>query len=66
MTIKELAKELDVIKNNHLKHMAEDIDKVEKKIEKMDNRVWAILILLVGAVVLPAVVNFIRSANISG
>jgi hypothetical protein len=66
MTIKELAKELEVIKNNHLKHMAEDIDKVEKKLEKMDARVWAILLLLVGAVVLPAVVNFIRSANISG
>ena len=61
MTLKELAKELDVIKNNHLKHMAEDIDKVEKKIEKMDSRVWAILILLVGAVVLPAVVNFIST-----
>ena len=61
MTLKELAKELDVIKNNHLKHMAEDIDKVEKKIEKMDSRVWAILILLVGAVVLPAVVNFVST-----
>ena len=61
MTLKELAKELDVIKNNHLKHMAEDIDKVEKKIEKMDSRVWAILILLVGAVVLPAIVNFVST-----
>ena len=60
MTLKELAKELELIKNNHLAHMAEDIDKVEKKIEKMDSRVWAILILLVGAVVLPAVVEFIR------
>jgi hypothetical protein len=61
MTLKELAKELDIIKNNHLKHMSEDIDKVEKKIEKMDARVWAILLLLVGAVVLPAVVNFVRT-----
>jgi hypothetical protein len=63
MTLKELAKELDIIKNNHLAHMAEDIDKVEKKIEKMDARVWAILLLLVGAVVLPAVVNFIKTFN---
>jgi hypothetical protein len=60
MTLKELAKELELIKNNHLAHMAEDIDKVEKKIEKMDSRVWAILILLVGAVVLPAVVEFVK------
>lgn len=59
MTIKELAAEIETIKNNHLKHMQEDIDNVEKKLEKMDTRVWAILILLVSAVVLPAVVNFL-------
>jgi hypothetical protein len=41
--------------------MQQDIDNIEKKIEKMDSRVWAILILLVGAVVLPAVVNFITT-----
>ena len=39
MTLKELAAELNIIKNNHLKHMADDIDRVEKKVEKMDNRV---------------------------
>ncbi len=61
MTLKELAAELNIIKNNHLKHMADDIDRVEKKVEKMDNRVWAILIILVGAVVIPSIVTFIRS-----
>ena len=60
-TIKELAKEIELIKSNHLAHMAEDIDKMDKKIEKMDTRVWAILILLVTAVVLPAVVAFIQA-----
>jgi hypothetical protein len=60
MTIKELAKEIEVIKNNHLAHMAQDIDRIETKVEKMDNRVWAILILLVVAVVLPAVVDFVQ------
>jgi hypothetical protein len=61
MTIKELAKEIEVIKNNHLAHMAQDIDRIETKVEKMDNRVWAILILLVVAVVLPAVVGFVQN-----
>jgi hypothetical protein len=61
MTIKELAKEIELIKSNHLAHMAEDIDRIEKKVEKMDTRVWAILILLVSAVVLPAVIAFIQS-----
>ena len=60
MTLKELAKEIETIKNNHLVHLAEDVDRVEKKVEKMDNRVWAILILLVGAVVLPALVEFVK------
>jgi hypothetical protein len=60
MTLNELAKEIDTIKNNHLAHMAEDIDRIEKKVEKMDSRVWAILLLLVGAVVLPALVEFVK------
>ena len=41
--------------------MAEDIDRVENKVEKMDTRVWAILLLLVGAVVLPAIVEFVKN-----
>jgi hypothetical protein len=61
MTLKELAAEVKTIKDNHLAHMQQDIDNIEKRLEKMDNRVWAILILLVGAVVLPAVVNFIST-----
>lgn len=61
MTIKELAKEIELIKSNHLAHMAEDIDRVESKVDKIDTRVWAILILLVSAVVLPAVIAFIQS-----
>ena len=60
MTLKDLAREIDLIKNNHLAHMAQDIDRIEKKVEKMDARVWAILLLLVGAVVLPAVVSFVQ------
>jgi hypothetical protein len=60
MTLKELAKEIDLIKNNHLAHMAEDIDHIEKRVEKMDGRVWAILIILVSAVVIPEIVNLIK------
>ena len=60
MTLKDLAREIDLIKSNHLAHMAEDIDRIEKKVEKMDARVWAILLLLVGAVVLPAIVEFVQ------
>lgn len=60
MTLKQLTEIVINIRDNHLEHMKEDIDRVEKKVEKMDARVWAILILLVSAVVIPAVVNFIQ------
>lgn len=62
MTLKELTEVVVQIRDNHLQHMKEDIDRVESKMEKMDNRVWAILILLVGAVVIPAIVHMIRTA----
>jgi hypothetical protein len=60
MTLKELAKEIELIKTNHLAHMAEDIDSIERRVEKMDNRVWAILIILVSAVVIPELINLIK------
>jgi hypothetical protein len=61
MTLKELAAEIKLIKENHLAHMAADIDKMEKKLDKMDTRLWAIILLLLGAVVLPAVVSFVKT-----
>lgn len=31
------------IKNNHLKHIEKSMDNMDRKIEKLDTRVWAIL-----------------------
>ncbi len=61
MTLKELTQLVENIRDNHLVHLKEDVDRVEKKMEKMDNRVWAILIILVSAVVIPQVIDFIKS-----
>lgn len=52
MNLKDLAKEIEIIKNNHLAHIAEDIDKIDKRVEKMDNRLWAIIVLLIGGVLI--------------
>jgi uncharacterized protein Yka (UPF0111/DUF47 family) len=60
-TMKELAKEIELIKTNHLAHMAEDIDRVESKVDKIDNRIWAILIILCGATFVPILVEFATS-----
>jgi uncharacterized protein Yka (UPF0111/DUF47 family) len=61
MTVKELAQEIKVIKENHLAHMAQDIDRVESKVDKIDARIWAILIILCGATFLPILVEFATS-----
>jgi hypothetical protein len=50
-TIKELDAKIENIKNNHLAHMAEDIDRIEVKVDKMDNRLWAVLLLIIASVV---------------
>jgi hypothetical protein len=61
-TLKELAREIEIIKNNHLAHMAEDIDRVEGKVDKIDNRIWAILIILCGATFVPMILAFIKTS----
>lgn len=60
MTLKELAKEIEIIKNNHLVHMSQDIDKLDRKVSSMDNRLWWILAILVGATIVPVIGNFIQ------
>jgi hypothetical protein len=60
MTLKELAKEIEIIKTNHLAHMAEDIDRIERKVEKIDARIWAILIILCGATFMPMIIEFAK------
>ena len=60
MTLKELAQEIQTIKENHLAHMAEDIDRVEGKVDKIDNRIWAILIILCGATFVPMILEFLK------
>ena len=63
MTIKELAQEIKTIKENPLAHMAEDIDRVESKVDKIDNRIWAILIILCGATFIPVLLELVKNIN---
>ena len=39
--------DITTIKDNHLKHMADDIDSIENKMDKLDNRIYAILFAIV-------------------
>ena len=62
VTTQQLANEIDVIKRNHLHHMAQDIDEVKEdlkdtrkefnsKLDRLDNRIWWILGLTVTTLV---------------
>jgi len=62
VTTQQLANEIDVIKNNHLQHMAQDIDELKEdlkdtrkefngKLDRLDNRIWWILGLTVTTLV---------------
>lgn len=57
MTLKELTQLVLEIRDNHLDHMKQDIDKLDKKVDKMDARLWWILAILVGATLIPVITN---------
>lgn len=38
-----ISKDVKQIRDNHLVHMAQDIDRIENKIDKVDNRLWIVL-----------------------
>ena len=44
---KIIRSDISTIKNNHLSHMQEDIDRIESKLDKLDTRVWSILFAIV-------------------
>ena len=44
-----IKKDIHEIKTNHLAHLSEDIKKIDKKVEKIDLRLWGIMMLIVGS-----------------
>lgn len=45
-----IERDLETIKNNHLFHLEQDVSRLRQTIDKMDTRMWAILILLVSSI----------------
>ena len=52
LDIREIKNDIHIIKTNHLHHIEKDMARMDKTVERMDTKVWAILILLVSSVVL--------------
>jgi hypothetical protein len=44
---KIIRSDINQLKNNHLKHIEKSMDNMDKRIEKLDTRVWAILFSIV-------------------
>lgn len=52
MMLKVLERDISTIKDNHLAHMEKDMAGMNKKIEKIDARIWWVLGLLVASGIL--------------
>lgn len=50
--IKDIKHSIDVIKNNHLHHIEKDMEKQSRIMDKMDTRLWFVVVLLIGATVI--------------
>ena len=55
--IENIKQDIHTIKTNHLYHIEKDMVKQSKAIEKIDTRIWAVLIILVVSTVIGVVKN---------
>lgn len=53
----EIKTDLKIIKDNHLHHIEKDMERQTKIIEKLDNRIWWVLGLLVVSTVIGMIQN---------
>ena len=49
--IKIIKKDIEMIRDNHLVHLQQDVRRVENKVDKIDMRIWGILILIVASTI---------------
>ena len=49
--IREIKTDIKIIRDNHLKHIEKDMEKQTKIIDKLDNRLWWVLGLLIASTV---------------
>ena len=45
--VENIEKDIEIIKNNHLSHIEASMERMEKSMEKMDTRMWAIVFLII-------------------
>lgn len=60
MNSKELEQELREIKTNHLAHISADIDRINRKVDALDARLWWVLAILITATLIPWIERAIK------
>jgi len=62
--IEIIREHIDIIKNNHLHHIEKDmagvnerITKLDSKIDRIDDRQWTIILLIIGSILLPLLIG---------
>ena len=71
LEINDIKSDIDVIKNNHLHHIEKDIFEIKTEIKEhrsevntaisgLTNKVWYVLILLVGATIVSGVAGLLK------
>jgi hypothetical protein len=50
---------IHTIETNHLAHIQDSVENLENRVEKIDNRVWAILIAIIVTGVIPILLEYI-------
>lgn len=59
MTLKELTAVVLEIRDNHLEHMKQDIDKIDEKVSKIDERLWGIALLIMASIAAPIILKLL-------
>ena len=49
--ISRLEATVENIRDNHLQHMAEDIDRIERKVDKVEAKLWILSLLVASTVI---------------
>tara|TARA_R100000951_G_scaffold993_2_gene2804 strand:+ start:555 stop:785 length:231 start_codon:yes stop_codon:yes gene_type:complete len=49
--IATIEKDIEVIKNNHLAHIERSMERMEKTMSKLDNRMWGIVGIIIASAV---------------
>lgn len=54
-----IKKDMQVMKDNHLYHIEKDMEKIHTKVDKLDNRLWWVLGILIASTVGTLLTNMI-------